>query len=113
MNQAVVWSKKKSKLSREDQAYKFNQILMYGSLEEIKDLINKEGLDRVKEVFVNQPTKIYTKPAFNLIKNFILKIRKDLDQSKYIKTMSPSAENPASDGDTRFLRARRQLWLNR
>ena len=87
MKQALVWSKKKSKLSGEDEAYMINQVLMYGSLEEIKDLISKEGIGRVRKVFISRPTKIYTKPAFNFVKNFILKIDRDLDQSKYVKTL--------------------------
>lgn len=87
MRQAVVWSKNRRKLTREDKVYKINQVLMYGSLAEIKNLIAREGLAEVKKVFASQPTKIYTKQAFNFVKNYILKINKDLDQSKYVKTL--------------------------
>lgn len=87
MRQAVVWSKAKRKLTQKDKAYKINQVLMYGDLAEIKNLIASEGLAEIKQVFINQPTKIYTKPAFNFIKNHLLKINQDLDQAKYVKTL--------------------------
>lgn len=87
MKQGIVWSKSKKKLNHYDRAYKINQVLMYGDLAEIKKLVSRESLKEVRKIFINQPTKIYTKQAFNFIKNYILKIDKDLEQSKYVKTL--------------------------
>jgi len=36
---------------------------------------------------VEKPSQIYSKPAFNLIKNIILKINTDLDMGRYIKSV--------------------------
>ena len=60
---------------------------MYGDLKDIKILINNEGLEKIRKIFVSKPTKIYTPQAFNFIKNYILKIDQDLDQSKYVKAL--------------------------
>lgn len=87
MKQALFWSKNEQKLNKGDEIYQVNQVLMYGSLEEIKEILNKLGRERVKHVFIENPAKIYTKPAFNFIKNYILKIEEPLDQSKYVKTL--------------------------
>lgn len=87
MKQAVFWSKDKRKIGENDEAYFVNQTLMYGDLKDIKILINSEGLEKVRKIFVSKPTKIYTPQAFNFIKNYILKIGQDLDQSKYVKTL--------------------------
>lgn len=87
MKQAVLWSKDKRKIGENDNAYLVNQTLMYGDLKDIKALVNNEGLDKVRNIFVSKPTKIYTPQAFNFIKNYILKIDQKLDQSKYVKTL--------------------------
>ena len=87
MKQAVFWSKDKRNIGKNDEAYLVNQTLMYGDLEDIKILIRNEGLEKIRKIFVSKPTKIYTPQAFNFIKNYILKIDQDLDQSKYVKTL--------------------------
>lgn len=87
MKQAVFWSKDKRKIGENDEAYFVNQTLMYGDLKDIKILISNEGLEKIRKIFVSKPTKIYTPQAFNFIKNYILKIDRDLDQSKYVKTL--------------------------
>ena len=88
MRQAVVWSKNKDKLDKnDDKVYIINQVLMFGNLEEIKELKKEYGENEVRRVFVEQPTKVYSKPAFNLIKNFILKIDTQLDMQKYVKAL--------------------------
>lgn len=87
MKQAVLWSKNKRLLEPKDEAYLVNQTLMFGGLPQIKYLIKKKGLNKVQEIFVSHPTKIYTPPAFYFIKNFILKIDQDLDPARYVKTL--------------------------
>jgi len=88
MRQGVVWSKNKDKLDKsEDKIYIINQVLMFGNLGEIKALVEEYGENEVRRVFTEQPTKIYSKPAFNLIKNYILKIDKNLDGGRYIQSV--------------------------
>lgn len=63
-----------------------HQTLMFGTLEEIKSLLNAVGKKKIKERFLKSPKKIYTASAFNFIKNFILGINTRLDEQKYLKT---------------------------
>jgi hypothetical protein len=61
---------------------------MYGSLADIKKLIQIYSKKEVKRVFLSFPKKIYTKPASIFIKEFILQIKGNkLDPKKYIKTL--------------------------
>lgn len=54
-----------SKLDLEkDRAYIVNQVLSYGTLDEIKWLMRIYGKKTVREVFLNQPIKVYTPSAF-------------------------------------------------
>lgn len=87
MRQGIFWSKKQTKLSESDKPYKINQILMYGDLKEVRALVEEEGITKVRDVFINQPTKIYTKEAFHFVKKYILGINRDLDQTKYVKAL--------------------------
>lgn len=63
-----------------------HQTLMFGTLEEIKYLLNAVGKKKIKERFLKSPKKIYTASAFNFIKNFVLGINIKLDAQKYLKT---------------------------
>lgn len=87
MRQGVMWSKSKDKLTESDRVYQINQILMYGDIEEIKKMIKMEGLAKIKSVFEKQPIKVYTKEAFQFVKNYILGITKNLNPGRYVKTL--------------------------
>lgn len=62
-----------------------HQILVFGTLDEIRSLKKSVGERRLKELFLRHPKKIYTMPAFNFIKNFILHINTSVDEQKYLK----------------------------
>lgn len=63
--QGALWSVDISKLDLEkDRAYIVNQVLSYGTLDEIRWLMKTYGKDVVKQVFLNQPIKVYTPSAF-------------------------------------------------
>lgn len=62
-----------------------HQVLMHGTLEEIKALKKELGEKIIKEFFLNHPKKIYTAPALNFIKNFILKLSTPIDEQQYLK----------------------------
>lgn len=88
LNQGTVWSKNVGKLDKNvDSAYIVNQILMFGTLDEINQLKQEYGEDKVKQIFIENPINIYSKPAFNFIKNFVLKIKEDLNGGRYIKSV--------------------------
>ena len=77
-----VWYSNDAELSSPDTIH---QILMFGTLSEIKHLIGIIGEKTVKELFLNFPKKIYTAPALYFIKNFILHIPSLIDEQKYLK----------------------------
>ena len=76
-----------SKLDLEkDKPYIVNQILAYGTLDEIRWLIRTYGKKTVREVFLNQPMKVYTKPCFILMKNALLDLRQvNIPEGKYVQ----------------------------
>ncbi len=71
--QGVLWSKRVQHLDLErDDQYIIHQILGYGSLDDISWLIKTYGLEKVKDVFVSKPLKIYSRSAFNFAVKMIL-----------------------------------------
>lgn len=62
-----------------------HQILMFGTLKDIELLKKTIGENKVKEIFLHFPKKIYTAPALNFIKNYILHIHISIDEQKYLK----------------------------
>lgn len=82
MNTKRVWYLDKIEPKSSDNIH---QTLMFGSLKEIKSLLNFVGGKEVKKCFLSFPKKIYTVSAFNFIKNFILDISTKLDEQKYLK----------------------------
>ena len=88
LKQSSVWSKSIGKLDKNnDKVYIINQVLMFGNLDEIKSLIKEYSEEEIKNVFTKNPIQIYSKSAFNLIKNYILKINENLDSGRYIKSV--------------------------
>lgn len=80
-----IWYSKNVDVSTPDFVH---QTLMHETLEEIKELQEKIGQEKVRELFVRHPKKIYTNAAFNFIKNFILHISLPIDEQKYLKHTS-------------------------
>jgi len=88
---AILWSKNIKAIDSEvDKVYIIHQVLSYGDIDEIKLLLKIYSLEEVRDVFVNFPKKIYTKPVFLFIKNYLLKINKELDEKYYVKSFSRS-----------------------
>lgn len=79
----TVWYSSKANLNSPDVIH---QILMYGTLYEIKSLIETLGENTVKELFLEYPKKIYTASALNFIKKNILHVRSSIDDQKYLKS---------------------------
>ena len=83
---AILWSVNIGQLDWEkDKVYIIHQVLMYGSLENIRHLLEHYGRDTVSRIFVSNPKNIYTPQAFNFIKNYILKIDEDIAPEKYAR----------------------------
>ncbi len=62
-----------------------HQVLAFGTLEDIRSLKATTGEEKIKELFINFPKKVYTPPNLNFIKNFILHINSAIDEQKYLK----------------------------
>ena len=82
----ILWSKNINDLDLEnDKIYIIHQILSFGDIDEIRWLFKNYSLDEVKIVFINTPKRIYTRPVFLFIKDYILKIKTVLDEKEYVK----------------------------
>jgi len=42
------------------------------------------------EIYISHPSKIYTKPIYFFIKDFILNIEEDIDENDYVKNITGS-----------------------
>lgn len=62
-----------------------HQILALGSLEDIKSLKKSIGEEKIRDLFLLYPKKIYTSPTLNFIKRFVLHVPTTLDDQKYLK----------------------------
>jgi len=63
-----------------------HQILAYGRLEDIRDLEKNLGLEKIRNIFIMRPKKIYTQSGLNFISEFILHISSPLNKNEYLKT---------------------------
>lgn len=83
----ILWSKNIDDVDLEnDKIYIIHQVLSFGDIEEIKWLFKNYTLDEIKKVFINIPKRIYTRPVFLFVKDFILKITTGLDEKNYVKS---------------------------
>lgn len=85
--QGALWSVDVAKLDLEkDRAYIVNQVLSYGTLDEIRWLMKTYGKETVKQVFLNQPIKVYTRPCFAFIKNALFNLSQvNILEGKYVQ----------------------------
>lgn len=86
--QGILWSADIRNLDLEkNKNYIIHNVLMYGNFSDIKWLLKVYSPEAIKSVFISSPRKIYTKPIFLLIKNFILDLRNfELEEKKYVQT---------------------------
>lgn len=78
-----VWYSPNTNINSPDSIH---QVLMYGSLEDVRSLIKHLGTDHIRSVFLQYPKKIYTNQALNFIKKFVLKTKTSIDEQKYLKS---------------------------
>ena len=84
--QGVLWSRDVSHLNlHKDKGYIIHQVLMFGSLQQISWLESVYSLGEIREVFINSPRRIYTPLAFHFVKNYLLRISKNLLEEAYVK----------------------------
>jgi len=49
----------------QDQAYIINQVLAFGSLVQLKELFHLYGKEKIREIFLHQPIKIYQPDVYH------------------------------------------------
>jgi len=87
----VLWSKNINNLDLiDDKVYIIHQVLSYGSIGDIKILFKIYSRNEIEEVFIDFPKKIYTRPVFLFLKDFLLKINSGLEENKYVKSFTRS-----------------------
>ena len=85
----ILWSKNIKTLNPEtDKVYIIHQVLSYGDIDDIKLLSKIYTLKEMKNIFLNFPKKIYTRPIYLFVKNYLLKINKELGEKYYVKSFS-------------------------
>jgi hypothetical protein len=90
--QPLLWSKNVENLDfKKDRIYIIHQVLAYGSIEDIKFIIETYSKDEIINIFINYPQKVYTRPVFLFIKNYMLKIKTELRESSYVKSTFKSS----------------------
>lgn len=87
--QGVLWSSLVEDLDiKKHESYIIHQTLMYGNFDQIKWLFNVYSKEKIVDVFLNKPQKVYTKPALNYINKFILELDdQQLQEDKYVNTI--------------------------
>ncbi len=90
--QPLLWSKNVKNLDfKKDRIYIIHQVLAYGSIEDIKFIIETYSKDEIINVFINYPQKVYTRPVFMFLKNYMLKIKTELRESSYVRSTFKSS----------------------
>jgi hypothetical protein len=90
--QALLWSKNIKNLDfKKDRIYIIHQVLAYGSIEDIKFIVETYSKDEIVNVFINYPQKVYTRPVFLFIKNYMFKIKTELRESSYVRNIFKSS----------------------
>ena len=87
--QAILWSKDIENIdSCEDRVYIIHQVLAYGDMDEIKWLFTVYLEDEIKNTFISHPSRIYTRPIYFFIKDFVLNIKEDINENDYVKNIT-------------------------
>ena len=63
-----------------------HQVLAYGNLDSLVGIKKGLGEEKLKEVFLQKPQKVYTASALNFVTKFILHIQQPIDETRYLKT---------------------------
>lgn len=78
----LLWSINPEKIDfNKDYIYIIHQILSWGEPEDLKLLFKIYGLEKVKQVFLSYPKRVYTYPALCFVKN-LLGVK--AEESKYV-----------------------------
>ena len=86
--QPILWSKSIKNIDIEkDKIYIIHKVLSYGSMDDIRLLSRLYPKNEIINVFKNYPKRIYTRPVFLYLRDFLLKIGPVLDEKNYVKNI--------------------------
>lgn len=87
--QPVLWSCDIKQLNLErDKAYIVHQILIYGTLDDIRWLLKTYSKKEIVDTFLKTPYKNYPKYVFYFVKNYLLKLKnKVLNENAYVTSI--------------------------
>ncbi|OGK15033.1 hypothetical protein A2690_02890 [Candidatus Roizmanbacteria bacterium RIFCSPHIGHO2_01_FULL_39_12b] len=88
--QGVLWSVGVDQLDIEkDKNYIIHQIFAYGTLDQIKWLYGRYSKAILRDEFIHHPTRVYNRPVYYFIKNYILDLNKiKLNEDNYVTSIS-------------------------
>lgn len=83
--------------SQKHKAHIVHQILIYGTIEDIKWLFKTYSKKEIISIFINKPSKNYPAEVYHFIKNYLLDLKKlDLNPDKYVTSISGPIRQRAS-----------------
>ncbi len=87
--QPILWSTDVERLDiQKDKWYIIHQVLIYGTLGEIKWLFHTYGVKEVANIFVHEPARLYSKKVFRFIKDYVLPLRnRKLYEEDYVTSI--------------------------
>ena len=87
--QPILWSKSIHNIDiKKDKIYIIHQVLSYGSMDDIRLLSRLYSRDEIISIFKNYPKRIYTRPVFLYLRDFLLKIGLVLYKKDYVKNIA-------------------------
>lgn len=87
--QAILWSTDVNRLDLEqDKNYIIHQVLIYGTLAEIRWLFQTYSKSQVIKVFLKRPAKLYPLRIYSFVKNYLLGLpHVVLDAQNYVTSV--------------------------
>ena len=86
--QGVLWSVNVQQLDmQKDKEYIIHQVLINGTMKDLKWLFTTYGKSTIAECFLNHPMKIYPRIDFFFVKNLLLSLSNiQLDENLYMSS---------------------------
>lgn len=97
--QPILWSVKVNRLDLEkDKGYIVPQVLIYGTMKEIRWLFRTYSKSAIAKYFLEHPAKLYPKETFLFTKNYLLNLGgKRLNPDDYVTSFfGPVKQRTAS-----------------
>lgn len=97
--QGILWSTDVGLLDIDkDKGYIIPQVLIYGSMDELRWLLHTYGRNTITTDFLQHPKKLFPRSTFLFVKNYLLPLQHvALDEQDYVTSISgPIRQRTAS-----------------